>query len=110
MNHLLLSLILVVCLFGFAVSADTSDTKVGVIGLGAVIVLWVVMSHPSTIETFESSDKDAATKTRTLEVLSELMRHIENAETSISSLPKKHTRLQTKLVALKQTVAEMMKQ
>lgn len=110
MNHILLSTILVLCLFGYAIMADTTETKVGVIGLGAVLVLWMVMSDPSTMtETFTSSDENT-TKTKTLEILNELVKQIENTEASISSLPKANVRLQNKIVKVKQSVSQIMKQ
>lgn len=109
MNHMILSVIVLLSTIGLTFYMDDSESKVGIIGMIAVATLFIILSHPSTIHHVEGFKNDDNVRLRTLETLNELYKNIESTENAMNSLPKPSSTIMNELLHMKQQVKDMMK-
>jgi hypothetical protein len=62
----------------------------GIIGMTAVCLLFIILSHPSTfprVESFENDEKEKNVKDRAVEIINDLLKFVSKAQAGIASLP-----------------------
>ena len=105
-ENIILSFIALLSVGLISYSMDETTGVYGVIGMVAVLILFMILSHPDTLphkESFENK-QESNVKERAIGILNDLLTQVQSAHTGIASLPSTQG-----METFKQTLEEIQK-